>query len=148
MQLAQFSFGLLLGELVAEQSSGRSLAVPAATVEAGLDAGRWVMAIEVQGAYSTSEFDGGVGRIASGLSVGVRVEAGQAGAEFSLGPGVRWQTAAFGDYKAQSTDFAIRGRALATWQIHPRVALRGGVGAWLAPEFADIDAMAGAAWCF
>lgn len=146
--------GLVLGELVAQQSSGRYLALPTLGVEATVATHSLVFfAAEVQGVYVPDTFQtgatgDGTGSVATAVSVGTRLRNHQAVGEAQVGPGLRVHSARFGEFGATEVRPAVRARLAVGWQFTPTFLLRGGVGTWVGPDAVDVDATVGASVCF
>ena len=152
MPVGAWTLGLVLGELVAQQSSGRHLAIPVLGIESTVAINPLVvLGGETQGTYvprAASTIGEGAGGFAGALSAGVRIRRERVTGESLLGAGVRVRAASFGGYDAVAIAPVVRVRFTAGWQATQAVAVRGGVGGWVGTDALDLDATVGVAWCF
>lgn len=154
MPLGPWTIGLVLGELVAQQSSGRSLALPTMGVEAGVTTPSplffvaEVQAFYLPDAFATGRPDDQISSFSTAISAGGRLQHHQARGELSLGPALRVHSLQVGEYEATAVRAAVRTRAAVGWQLTPVFLARGAVGAWVGVEAVDVDATLGVAVCF
>lgn len=154
MPVGPWTLGLVLGELVAQQSSGRYLALPTVGLEASVATqSPLVFAVETQGiylpdAFATGKADDQIGSVSTAVSVGGRLVNHQAIGEVLLGPAVRVHTIRIGEFEATDVRAVVRTRLAVGWQLTPVFLARGAVGAWVGLETVDVDATVGVAVCF